>query len=566
MLIASDQALLVEEDDLEGAMRLHAALAAAPPLGVVELVPAARTVLVRFDPTLIDEATLAKELSRVEPVHGGLPTAGSVTIGVRYDGQDLDEVAELLGVSAEQLAARHAAATWRVAFTGYAPGFGYLVGDDPLFDVPRRSSPRTRIPAGSVGLAGTFSGVYPRESPGGWQLIGRTDAPMWDLHRDPPALLAPGMTVRFERRERESVVLTDTEGDRVGLDTGSLALAGSERSGPDQRTAGRADGAARRSRVETNTAALAVEVVRPGLQLVLEDLGRPGHAALGVSASGTADRRALRAANRAVGNAPGTAGFELAGGGAVLRFTGPTVVAVAGAPTETTIVRSDGPPIPVEHGAATALEDGEELRFGSVSTGLRCVIAVRGGLDLPPALGSLSSDTLAGLGPGDLGGRPLRAGDVVPLRGPAGAPHAVDPCPAPTDPLPAPGDTVELRIVLGPREDWFTSAGVRTLVEQEWTVTPRSDRVGVRLEGAVPLERDVAGELPSEGAVTGAIQVPPDGQPVLFLPDHPLTGGYPIIAAVVDRDLDLAGQLPPGVRIRFRPVAPDASTAETRGD
>ncbi|MET8522609.1 urea amidolyase family protein [Nocardioides sp. NPDC004968] len=537
VLIASDQALLVEEDDLEGAMRLHAALVAAPPTGVVELVPAARTVLVRFDPTLVDEVSLAKELGRVEAVHGGLPSAGSVTIGVRYDGQDLDEVADLLGVSAEQVAARHAAATWRVAFTGYAPGFGYLVGDDPLFDVPRRSSPRTRIPAGSVGLAGTFSGVYPRESPGGWQLIGRTDAPMWDLHRDPPALLAPGMTVRFERLERESVTVTD--------------------SAPS---------------VDAVEHPFAVEVVRPGLQLVLEDLGRSGHAALGVSASGTADRRALRAANRAVGNAPGAAGFELAGGGAVLRFTGPAVLAVAGAPAETTIVRTDGPPLPVEHGAATALEDGEELRLGAVSAGLRAVIAVRGGLDLPPALGSLSSDTLAGLGPGDLGGRPLRAGDVVPLRGPAAAPHAVDPSPAPADPLPAPGETVELRIVLGPREDWFTPAGVRTLVEQEWTVTPRSDRVGVRLEGAVPLERDVAGELPSEGAVTGAIQVPPDGQPVLFLPDHPLTGGYPIIGAVIDRDLDLAGQLPPGVRIRFRPVTPTVPivpigpTAEIRGD
>lgn len=535
VLIASDQALLVEEDDLEGAMRLHAALVAAPPTGVVELVPAARTVLVRFDPTLVDEVSLAKELGRVEAVHGGLPNAGSVTIGVRYDGQDLDEVAELLGVSAEQLVARHAAATWRVAFTGYAPGFGYLVGDDPLFDVPRRSSPRTRIPAGSVGLAGTFSGVYPRESPGGWQLIGRTDAPMWDLHRDPPALLAPGMTVRFERLERESVAVTSPAPAADAAEHPAVHLFG-------------------------------VEVVRPGLQLVLEDLGRPGHAALGVSASGTADRRALRAANRAVGNAPGAAGFELAGGGAVLRFTGPAVVAVAGGPAETTIVRTDGPPLPVEHGAATALEDGEELRLGAVSAGLRAVIAVRGGLDLPPALGSLSSDTLADLGPGDLGGRPLRAGDLVPLRGPATAPYAVDPCPAPADPLPAPGDTVELRIVLGPRADWFTDAGLRTLVEQEWTVTPRSDRVGVRLEGDVPLERDVAGELPSEGAVTGAIQVPPDGQPVLFLPDHPLTGGYPIIGAVIDRDLDLAGQLPPGVRIRFRPVAPDASTAETRGD
>ena len=277
---ASDNAVLVQEADLEGAMRLHAALVAAPPIGVVELVPAARTVLVRFDRTLVDAATLTRRLRAVEPVHGGPEETGAVTIGVRYDGQDLDDVADLLGVTAEQVVARHTKATWRVAFTGYAPGFGYLVGDDPLFDVPRRSSPRTRIPAGSVGLAGTFSGVYPRESPGGWQLIGCTDAPMWDLHRDPPALLAPGMTVRFERVERESIA--------VAPDSSVPLL----------------------DAVDTAERPFGVEVVRPGLQLVLEDLGRPGNAALGVSASGTADRGALRAANRAVGNHPGTAGWK----------------------------------------------------------------------------------------------------------------------------------------------------------------------------------------------------------------------------------------------------------------
>ena len=132
-----------------------------------------------------------------------------------YDGEDLAEVAEHLGVSSDELVRRHQAATWTVAFTGYAPGFGYLVGDDDLFEVPRRPSPRTRIPAGSVALAGRFSGVYPRESPGGWQLIGRTDARMWDLDREPPALLQPGATVRFERVERELAVLEAREREPV---------------------------------------------------------------------------------------------------------------------------------------------------------------------------------------------------------------------------------------------------------------------------------------------------------------------------------------------------------------
>ncbi|WP_309069528.1 carboxyltransferase domain-containing protein, partial [Microbacterium sp.] len=516
VLTASDRALLVEEDDIDGAMRLHAALAAAALPGVTELIPAARTVLVRFDPTAVTATDLSSRIARLEHVAGAGGETGSVVIPVHYGGEDLAEVARILGLSEDEVVARHTGATWRVAFTGFAPGFGYLVGNDPVFDVPRRPTARIRIPAGSVALAGTFSGVYPRESPGGWQLIGRTDAVMWDLRRDPPALFAPGTAVRFERAGRERV-------------SAAPHPAPAAHDGP-----------------------FAVEVVRPGLQLVVEDFGRPGNAALGVSASGAADRRALRRANRAVGNHPAHAALELAGGGAVLRFRGAGVVAVAGAAMDPVVVRPDGVELPVTDGVPAAVDDGDELRLGVARDGLRVVIAVRGGLDLEPALGSLASDTLAGLGAEELGGSPLAAGTVIPLRGPAAAPFAVEPHPAPRSPLPAAGDQVELRIVRGPRDDWFTDDGVRTLLAQEWLVTPRSDRVGIRLEGEAPLERAIPGELPSEGAVTGAIQVPPDGQPVLFLPDHPLTGGYPIIGAVIDADLDLAGQLPPGTRIRFR--------------
>ena len=184
--------------------------------------------------------------------------------------------------------------------------------------------------------------------------------------------------------------------------------------------------------------------------------------------------------------------------------------------------------------------------FGSTFA-LRSVEPLVGVL-APQALGSTASDTLAGLGPA-----PLSAGDVLDI---GDAAHlAADPHPQPRV-LPAGGDLVELDITLGPRDDWFTPAAIETLTGQDWTVTPRSDRVGIRLHGEVPLARAVAGELPSEGAVNGAIQVPPDGQPVLFLPDHPLTGGYPIIGALTDRSLDLVGQLPPGVRIRFRITDP----------
>ncbi|MFC4138705.1 MULTISPECIES: urea amidolyase family protein [unclassified Microbacterium] len=527
ILTASDRALLVEAADLDEAMRLN--LAWAGVAGVVELIPGARTVLVRFDPVRVSADALAAVLSSTTVDAAHVPHVGEVTIPVRYDGEDLSDVAAVLGVSAEEVVARHLAAEWQVAFSGFAPGFGYAVGSDPLFDVPRRSSPRTRVPAGSVALAGHFTGVYPRESPGGWQLIGRTDAVMWDIDRDPPALFSPGTLVRFERAEREVVSLPAPERGAQRRDEGRFARSGSAE-----------------QRDEGPSAPGTIEVLRPALQLLVQDLGRPGHAALGVSASGVADRTAMRDANHAVGNAADAAVLEIVGG-AALRYRGvPTVAAIAGASGDMALHAADGRERGIRLGAPFALDDGDELRLGHPGRGLRYALAVRGGILSAPALGSAASDTLAGLGPA-----PIAAGDVVAVGDPRTAPHPVDPEPLARE-LPAAGETVELRIVLGPREDWFTEAAIVALTGQEWDVTPRSDRVGIRLHGETPLERAVDGELPSEGAVTGAIQVPPDGQPVLFLPDHPLTGGYPIIGAVVDRDLDIAGQLPPGARVRFR--------------
>ncbi|WP_432561590.1 5-oxoprolinase subunit B/C family protein [Kineococcus sp. SYSU DK003] len=514
-LPVSDTAVMVELAGLDQTTRLFTALTAADLPGVREVVPAARTIVVVFDPRATSPAELVEELRTVRPSSEVASGGRSVTVEVRYDGQDLAEVAGLLGCSAEELVRRHQTATWTVAFTGYAPGFGYLVGDDELFDVPRRPSPRTRIPAGSVGLAGKFSGVYPRESPGGWQLIGRTDAVMWDIDRDPPALFAPGTTVRFQQADRDLVSLRETRPEPVASE-------------------------------------FSLEVVSPGVQLLLQDPGRPGHLAEGVAPSGAADRGALRTANRAVGNHPGTAALELAGGGAVLRFSGAGVLALAGAGVDASLRATDGTRVPVPAVRPVAVEDGDELRLGAQHAGLRTVVAVRGGFAAPAALGSLATDTLSGVGP-----RPLTAGDRLALHGPAAAPHAVDPGPHPAAELPRSGQVVELEVVLGPRTDWFTPAALGTLTSQEWEVTARSDRVGLRLAGS-PLERLREGELPSEGAVTGAIQVPPDGQPVLFGPDHPLTGGYPVIGAVVDADLDLVGQLPPGARVRFRPRAPFA--------
>ncbi|MDT0156056.1 urea amidolyase family protein [Microbacterium sp. ARD32] len=554
ILTASDRALLVEAADLDEAMRLNLAWDGLP--GVIERVPGARTVLVRFDPLRVSAQQLASllESTRADAEH--VPHLREVTVPVRYDGEDLAEVAGLLGVSADEIVNRHLAAEWRVAFSGFAPGFGYAVGRDPLFDVPRRSSPRTRVPAGSVALAGYFTGVYPRESPGGWQLIGRTDAVMWDVDRDPPALLSPGTLVRFERAARAVAVVAGSAAENGDEQASSRRVAGRHAEQASDRLRS-PQAIPRRAQPWGITGVRSIEVLRPSPQLLVQDAGRPGHAALGVSASGAADRTALRDANRAVGNGARAAALESVGGCA-LRFRGDGVAAVAGAVGELSVTDAAGVTRAIPHGAPFAVADGDELEIGHPDRGLRYVIAVRGGIFAAAALGSRASDTLGGLGPA-----PLTAGDIVVVG--ADAANAVDPFSLPRE-LPESGDLVELEITLGPRDDWFTETALEALTGQEWVVTPRSDRVGIRLHGEASLQRSVDGELPSEGAVDGALQVPPDGQPVLFLPDHPLTGGYPIIGALTDRCLDLAGQLPPGARIRFRVVDARHSHRSPDGD
>ena len=199
VLPCGDRALLVELDGLDEVLGLDAALRADPLPGVGEVVPAARTLLLRLVPGA-DPAAVRAALGRVRPAAGEQGRGDLVEVPVVYDGEDLDEVASLLGVGPTELVERHCARPWTVAFCGFMPGFGYLVEPGGGWDVPRRATPRTKVPAGSVGLAGEFSGIYPRASPGGWQLIGRTDVEVFDLDREPPALLAPGTRVRFVPR------------------------------------------------------------------------------------------------------------------------------------------------------------------------------------------------------------------------------------------------------------------------------------------------------------------------------------------------------------------------------
>lgn len=526
-LPAGSDAFLVELAGLEATLTLLDVLLAARPEGIRELVPAARTVMVQFDPLVTTRARLTEHIRAVDLSHRGSRQGETFDIPVIYDGEDLADVAEILGCTVEEVIRRHTAATFTVAFTGFAPGFAYMSCDDPGFVVPRRKSPRVRIPAGSVALGGAFCGIYPSDSPGGWQLLGRTPLRMWDTGRPRPSLLAPGDRVRFRTTETVDSVVIDTSKQPSTDPAGIPAQTGGLR------------------------------VTRADRPALFQDPGRPGRADQGVSESGALDRSSLAEANLCVGNPRDTAAIEIAFGGFSFVTDRPVTLAVTGAPCPLVIRTADGHTLTAPFCRPFALDAGDRLTIEPPSRGMRSYLALRGGFAVDPVLGSAATDTLAKVGPA-----PILAGDrLVPAQGPV---VAVDPFrPAPAS-LPRAGETVTLDIVLGPRTDWFTQKGLATLTAQDWEVTAETSRVGMRLAGTEPLERNDTAELPSEGTALGAIQVPHSGQPVLFLADHPLTGGYPVIGVVARHHLDLAGQIPIGAHIRFRVIAPfDPLVTET---
>ena len=272
-----------------------------------------------------------------------------------------------------------------------------------------------------------------------------------------------------------------------------------------------------------------LEVVRAGLLTTVQDLGRPGWAHLGVPRSGAVDAPALQAANRLVGNPPGAAALETTLRGCAVRVDAGCVVAVTGARAVVTV---DGSAVPQDR--AVPVPAGSVLEVGSATAGVRSYVAVAGGLAVEPVLGSRSTDTLSGLGP-----PVLRQGTVLPVGDAVGAPGGPEPGVAAGR---AADVTVGLRT--GPRHDWFTPEALDLLTSTPWTVSPASNRVAARLAGSPVLARAVLDELPSEGLVLGAVQVPSDGRPLVFLADHPTTGGYPVIGVVEPTDVP-AVALPP---------------------
>lgn len=508
------RALLIEVDGLTEVMNWHAALSAQPLPAQVDCIAAATTLLLTFEAPLA-ASHAAETLREFSPASAKNREPRTVEIDVLYNGEDIDEAADLLGMTRNNLIDWHTSTEWTAAFGGFAPGFTYCAPTNPAHtkSVPRRANPRTAVPAGAVGIAGEFSAVYPRVSPGGWQLLGTTNTPMWDSNAEPPALVQPGDRVRYRAVDS----LPELAGD------------GASAKRPPARLP-------------------RLKLLDPGMQTLFQDLGRPGKGDLGVTPSGAADQASARTANIAVGNPRGATVLENIGGMKLQALTD-TVICVTGAESDTRLGN-----YPLQLARPILLTAGQELTIGPATNGMRAYLAVRGGIIANTELGSSATDVLSGLGPD-----PLEAGDII---GTMPRSEAITDTQL-ANPLRVEknaGRTIgTLRCVLGPRDDWFSTPDndeqIQRFLQTEWTVSPASNRVGLRLESEhTTLERVTDGELPSEGMVAGSVQVPPNGKPVIFMRDHAVTGGYPVIATVLEEDIDIAAQLPPGALVRFELV------------
>jgi KipI family sensor histidine kinase inhibitor len=537
-----DHALLMGVSDAVAARRLTRALAAARLEGVAEVVGGLATVMVAFDPMTGDvdapRPLLAHLLEQVcaQPDEEADDEDGGVAlleIPCTFDGPDLAEVATLVGSTPEAVVALMTARPLTVAVVGFSPGFPYLAGlPAVLGQVPRRPRPRPSVPAGSVALANGHAGVYPSASPGGWQLIGHTDVPLFSPWEPPYARLAPGDHVRF-------VESAQTAGNDAGRSS-------TWRHGPGRLPEAPPPG----SRA-------VFEVDEPGLRSVLQDGGRRGLAALGVPAASPADPDSFQLANELVGNAVGACTLEITARGPTLRCLSPTFVAVVGGSPD---LRLQGQPLAA--GRVVPVAAGQELVVGVVRDGFRCYVALAGGFVGPALFGSYASDQLAGLGPGPiLPGTQLWGAAMEPPLGDhlrAGASRRVDQ-----------GRPVVLRVVPGPHPELFATGTFAALASMRFTVEAASNRVGLRLrrDPRTPALRAALGapdELDSQGMVTGAVQVPPDGEPVILLTDHATLGGYPVVAVVATVDHGALGQCAPGTTVVLVPCDPDEADEALR--
>jgi KipI family sensor histidine kinase inhibitor len=486
--------------------------------GFIESVPTYRSLLVLFDPLAFERdgiaghiATLAARVATTEEAPAAVKEVPTV-----YDGEDLDAVARRHGLRREEVVRLHSGTEVMVFMVGFSPGFAYMGLIPEAIDTPRLSTPRVRVPTGSVGIAGRQTGIYPCPTPGGWNLIGRTSLRLFDPGADPPSFFEPGDRVRF-------VPVAELAPPRA-----AASAASPDRGEP------------------------VLEVLDGGLLTTVQDQGRPGYQRFGVPVTGAIDMPAFVAANALVGNPPGAAALECTIAGPTLRVLRPVVLAVTGADLGAQLERADLGRWPVPRWVSFFARPDNVLSFGGRVAGARAYVAVAGGFEVPEVLGSRSTYLTSALG--GFCGRRLEPGDVLRRGAPSDRPGPGRRWPATL--RPSYEGQAEIRVVLGPQEDYFTPQAIDTFLSADFTLASSSDRMGCRLDGPA-IEHRNACEIVSDGMFLGGIQVPPDGRPIVMLADRASTGGYPKIATVIGADIPALGQLLPGDRLRFRAVGLD---------
>jgi KipI family sensor histidine kinase inhibitor len=476
------------------AARLRASLPSA------EVVLGAGTVLVEGAPREAIEALLAP-FARDDGAALGAPREHRIE--AVYDGPDLAPAAAQLGLTPEELIALHAGTSYRAELLGFLPGFAYLGPLDPRLVLPRRPSPRPVVPAGSIGIAGDFTGIYPFASPGGWSLIARAQgATLFDPARDPPSLIQPGDRVRFV-----PAVAREARSKSTPVEP-AVAREARSKSTPVEPAA-------------PPVIERGVLVVAAQAMVTVQDHGRPGALGRGLPPSGPLAPDLLARANAAVGNDEGAAGLEIPLGSLEIEARGGLLVSIDGEP-------------------ALALAEGERLRVPATTCAVR-YLAVQGGVDVPVVLGARATLPVARVGGHQ--GRALRRGDLLKV----GTAHAP---PRPSDSGQR-DDPSALDVDPGPHRERFPEGALEALLGASFRVSHLGDRVGVRLEGAaIPRDRaDLALPVPMR---RGAVQVTTEGTPIVLGPDHPITGGYPVLA-VLRRDAQARlARLRPGDELRFR--------------
>jgi KipI family sensor histidine kinase inhibitor len=544
---AGDSTVVVElEEQIDPAVNRRAialaeSIRGAAISGVRDVVPTYCTVAVFFDPLRVDYDALVATIERkcALGVSNSEPTHPPVRVPVCYGGEfgpDLGDVARFAGLSEREVVELHTSTRVRVFMLGFVPGFPYMGEVDRRIAMPRLDTPRVRVPAGSVGIAGAQTGIYPTDTAGGWRVIGRTSLNPFDLARPEPCLFKAGQTVEFQaidRAEFERVETSSPAGIRAEKELYPFSSALVEGSSP---IVVRPD-----VRARSLPGPGALRVISSGMLTTVQDLGRWGFQAWGVPVAGPMDPWSHRLANALAGNESGDATLEVTLLGPELEFNDERVVAIAGAEFDLTLNGRR-----VSSNQALLAQPGSRLRFGIRRRGARAYVAVSGGIDVAPVLGSRSTHVPSGMG--GLNGRPLKDGDELPLGNaraqPARLYHSVTPRTLPR------GGPARVRIIPGPQAARFEPNAISALQAGPYGISPRSDRMGFRLEGPRLVHAGGA-DVISDATPLGSLQVPSSGQPILLMADCQTTGGYPKIATAISADLGIAGQLAPGDTVSF---------------